>query len=98
MTSENLILYVASYDDAAAAAADFQSLKEAQIAGDFAVVGAVGLLHAASKSEDKAKVVRCFSLALLLLIAAWSVNASWGPDFFKSTLMFKVGATAPVAP
>ena len=37
-------------------------------------------------------------LALLLLVAAWSVNASWGPDFFKSTLMFKVGATAPVAP
>ena len=61
-------------------------------------LGAVGLLHAGAKSEDKAKVVRCFSLALLLLVAAWSVNASWGPDFFKSTLMFKVGATAPVAP
>ena len=61
-------------------------------------LGAVGLLHASAKSEDKAKVVRCFSLALLLLVAAWSVNASWGPDFFKSTLMFKVGATAPVAP
>lgn len=61
-------------------------------------LGAVGLLHASAKSEDQAKVVRCFSLALLLLIAAWSVNASWGPDFFKSTLMFKVGATAPVAP
>jgi len=61
-------------------------------------LGAVGLLHASAKSEDKAKVVRCFSIALLLLIAAWSVNASWGPDFFKSTLMFKVGATAPVAP
>jgi len=61
-------------------------------------LGAVGLLHASAKSEDKAKVVRCFSIALVLLVAAWSVNASWGPDFFKSTLMFKVGATAPVAP
>ena len=46
-------------------------------------LGAVGLLHAASKSEDKAKVVRCFSLALVLLVAAWSVNAPWGPSFFK---------------
>jgi hypothetical protein len=46
-------------------------------------LGAVGLLHAAAKSEDKAKVVRCFSLALVLLVAAWSVNAPWGPSFFK---------------
>ena len=41
MPGENLILYVASYDDAAAAEADFKSLKEAQRAEDFAVVGAV---------------------------------------------------------
>ncbi len=41
MATQNLILYVASYDDAGAAAADFQSLKDAQVAGDFAVVGAV---------------------------------------------------------
>ena len=46
-------------------------------------LGAVGLLHAGAKSEDKAKVVRCFSIALLLLAAAWSVNAPWGPSFFK---------------
>lgn len=46
-------------------------------------LGAVGLLHACAKSEDKAKVVRGFSIALLLLVAAWSVNASWGPSFFK---------------
>ena len=46
-------------------------------------LGAVGLLHASAKSEDKAKVVRCFSLALVLLLAAWSVNASWGPAFFR---------------
>lgn len=41
MPGENLILYVASYDDAAAAEADFKSLKEAQRAEDFAIVGAV---------------------------------------------------------
>jgi uncharacterized membrane protein len=41
MANENLILYVASYDDAAAAGEDFKSLKDAQVAGDFAVVGAV---------------------------------------------------------
>jgi len=52
-------------------------------------LGAVGLLHAAAKSEDKAKVVRCFSLALLLLVAAWAVNASWGPAFLKSTWLIK---------
>lgn len=41
MANENLILYVASYDDAAAAEADFKALKEAQRTEDFAVVGAV---------------------------------------------------------
>jgi hypothetical protein len=57
-------------------------------------LGAVGLLHAGARSEEKSKVVRCFSLALLLLVAAWSVNASWGPDFFKSTWLIK---SAPAA-
>ena len=41
MANENLSLYVASYADAAAAEADFQSLKDAEAAEDFAVVGAV---------------------------------------------------------
>jgi uncharacterized membrane protein len=41
MANENLVLYVASYDDATAAEADFRSLKDAQAAGGFAVVGAV---------------------------------------------------------
>ena len=41
MANENLILYVASYDDATAAEADFKALKDAQRAEDFAVVGAV---------------------------------------------------------
>lgn len=52
-------------------------------------LGAVGLMHASAKSEDKAKVIRCFSLALVLLLLAWSVNASWGPAFFKSTWLMK---------
>ncbi len=59
-------------------------------------LAAVGLLHAASKSEDKAKVVRCFSIALLLLIAAWAVNASWGPEWFKLNFV-KLPATAVIA-
>jgi cytochrome b561 len=46
-------------------------------------LAAVAFLHIGAKSEDKGKVVRCFSIALLLLVAAWSVNASWGPSFFK---------------
>ena len=41
MANDNLVLYVASYDDAGSAEADFKSLKDAQAAGDFAVVGAV---------------------------------------------------------
>ena len=41
MAHDNLILYVASYTDAAAAESDFQSLKDAQRTGDFAVLGAV---------------------------------------------------------
>ena len=41
MANENLSLYVASYPDAAAAEADFKSLKAAEAAEDFAVVGAV---------------------------------------------------------
>ena len=50
-------------------------------------LGAIGLLHAGAKSEDKAKVVRCFSIALVLLGAAWAVNASWGPEWFKTNFV-----------
>ena len=59
-------------------------------------LGAVGLLHAGAKSEDKGKVVRCFSIALVLLVAAWAVNASWGPEWFK-THFIKLPAVATVA-
>lgn len=59
-------------------------------------LGAVGLLHAGAKSEDKAKVVRCFLIALVLLVVAWAVNASWGPEWFKTNFV-KLPAAAAVA-
>jgi len=46
-------------------------------------LGAVGLLHASSKSDQRRKVATCWGLAFLLLVAAWAANASWGPAFFK---------------
>jgi len=64
-------------------------------------LGAVALLHIGAKSEDRTKVVRCFSLALGLLVLAWSVNAPWGPDFFKGQLLIKSApaeVAAPAAP
>ena len=59
-------------------------------------LAAVAFLHIGAKSEDKAKVVRCFSIALLLLIAAWAVNASWGPAWFKTNFV-KLPAVAVIA-
>jgi hypothetical protein len=58
-------------------------------------LAAVALLHIGAKSEDKSKVVRCFSLALLLLIAAWAVNAAWGPEWFKLNFV-KLPAAAAI--
>ena len=59
-------------------------------------LAAVAFLHIGAKSEDKGKVVRCFSIALLLLIAAWAVNASWGPEWFKLNFV-KLPAVAVIA-
>ena len=59
-------------------------------------LAAVAFLHIGAKSEDKSKVVRCFSIALLLLIAAWAVNASWGPEWFKTNFV-KLPAIAVIA-
>ena len=56
----------------------------------------VAFLHIGAKSEDKGKVVRCFSIALLLLIAAWAVNASWGPEWFKLNFV-KLPSVAVIA-
>ncbi len=62
-------------------------------------LGAVGLLHASAKSDNAAKVIRCFSIALILLITAWAVHAQWGPDFLKNVWMVNfTGQSVPVAP
>jgi uncharacterized membrane protein len=44
MVGDNLTLYVASYADAASASEDFQSLKDAQAAGDDLKVVAAGII------------------------------------------------------
>jgi uncharacterized protein YacL len=63
------------------------------------VLGAVGLLHASAKSDNSAKVIRCFSIALVLLIAAWAVHASWGPQIFKNVWMVNFpGQNIPTTP
>ena len=48
---------------------------------------AVALLHIAAKSDKKAKVLVCYSIALLALVTAWAINAQWGPAFLKGHLM-----------
>lgn len=60
-------------------------------------LGAVGLLHASAKSNQTAKVVRCFSIALILLVLAWATNASWGPSALKGIWMFSLNSPAPTA-
>ena len=59
-------------------------------------LAAVAFLHIGAKSEDKGKVVRCFSIALVLLAAAWAVNASWGPEWFKTNYV-KLPSVAVIA-
>jgi hypothetical protein len=49
---------------------------------------AVALLHVAAKSDNKAKVLICYSIALVALITAWAINAqNWGPAILKGHLM-----------
>lgn len=60
-------------------------------------LSAVGLLHAGAKSDQSSKVVRCFSLALVLLVLAWATNATWGPSALKGVWMFSLNATVPAA-
>jgi len=52
MANDNLVLYVASYDDAGSAEADFKSLKDAQAAGDFASLQERGRRAARIRLED----------------------------------------------
>jgi hypothetical protein len=74
----------------------FQTVRPISWFHPILALGAVGLLHAGAKSEDKGKVVRCFSIAFVLLFAAWAVNASWGPEWFKTNFV-KLPAAATVA-
>ena len=74
----------------------FQTVRPISWFHPIFALAAVALLHIGAKSEDKSKVVRCFSIALLLLIAAWAVNASWGPEWFKTNFV-KLPAAAAVA-
>jgi predicted small integral membrane protein len=57
------------------------------------VLGAVGLLHASAKSDQRKKVIICFSAALGCLVLAWMVNASWGPEWFKTHAVFLPSVT-----
>ena len=74
----------------------FQTARPVSWFHPILALAAVALLHIGAKSEDKSKVVRCFSIALLLLIAAWAVNASWGPEWFK-TYFVKLPSVAVIA-
>jgi hypothetical protein len=77
-------------------AAFFQTARPISWFHPILALGAVAFLHIGAKSEDKGKVVRCFSIALVLLVAAWAVNASWGPAWFKTNFV-KLPAVAVIA-
>lgn len=72
-------------------AALFVSHKAISALHPIFALAAVALLHIAAKSDKKAKVLTCYSIALLLLVLAWAINADWGPGFLKGQLMFSVG-------
>jgi hypothetical protein len=74
----------------------FQTVRPISWFHPILALAAVAFLHIGAKSEDKGKVVRCFSVALVLLVAAWAVNASWGPEWFKTNFV-KLPAVAVIA-
>ena len=77
----------------------WNSQKSFSLLHPILALGAVGLLHASAKSDNTAKVIRCFSIALILLITAWAVHASWGPDFLKNVWLVNFHSqSAPVTP
>lgn len=56
---------------------------------------AIGLAHASARSEDRSKVVRCWTLVVVALLAAWAVHATWGPAWLKGIWMVSLrGAPA----
>ena len=74
----------------------FQTARPSSWFHPILALAAVAFLHIGAKSEDKGKVVRCFSIALVLLAAAWAVNASWGPEWFKTNYV-KLPSVAVIA-
>lgn len=71
------------------------SAKAISLLHPLLALGAVGLAHASARSEDRAKVVRCWTIAAVLLLAAWAVHAPWGPDCLKGIWMVSLrGAPA----
>jgi len=72
-------------------AALFVSHKAISALHPIFALAAVALLHIAAKSDKKTKVLTCYSIALLLLVLAWAINADWGPAFLKGHLTFSVG-------
>lgn len=55
---------------------------------------AVGLTHASARSDASRKVAICWSIAGLLLLLAWAVHASWGPDFLKGIWLVSLRGAA----
>jgi hypothetical protein len=74
----------------------FQTVRPISWLHPILALAAVAFLHIGAKSEEQAKVVRCFSIALVLLVAAWAVNASWGPEWFKLNFV-KLPSVAVIA-
>jgi len=72
-------------------AALFVSHKAISALHPIFALAAVALLHIAAKSDKKTKVLTCYSIALLLLVLAWAINADGGPAFLKGHLTFSVG-------
>jgi hypothetical protein len=74
----------------------FQTVRPISWFHPILALAAVAFLHIGAKSEEKVKVVRCFSVAFVLLFAAWAVNASWGPEWFKLNFV-RLPAVAVIA-
>jgi len=69
----------------------FVSHKAISALHPLAALAAVALLHIAAKSDKQSKVLICYTIALVLLVAAWAINAPWGPSVLKGKLMFSAG-------
>ncbi len=71
------------------------SAKAISLLHPILALAAVGLTHASARSDSPRKVAIFWSIAGFLLLAAWAVHASWGPDFLKGIWPVSLrGATA----